>query len=251
MPLGAHLAESRVRLTGNFNLPESQSGFRFGSGTEIEEINFQCPLIVGAPQASWEIAAYSDFSENKGMFKDNPNNNQNVVTEGLEGENGVYQLSIDVNDYALDDQLYGISRSPEGLPLLSDLVFSVDQEIRSKAKEAVIGLEIRLQADGSRYILEIHPETQNVMFNVVPKGSNETSILWESQSQFVNTTGKNPITLIANGSNFTAQVNQYFLFFIEDSSTPDPGIASIYNLASGYGKTEFIIDNLLIRAPIE
>jgi hypothetical protein len=250
LPVGTHLAESKVKFTGNFKFPASQGGFEAGPGTQLEEINFQCPLIVGAPQADWGTILYSDFSVDQGVFEDKPGVLENVATKGEEGKQGEYLLSLEVSDPALNDNFYGLSRSPVGLPLLSDLVFSVDQEVRSKVQEAIIGICIRKQSGGGAYYLEMYPDTRRVTFSVIPLGSNEQSLLWEGESEFINQVGMNNLTLVANGSNFAAWINQHFLFFLEDSSILDAGTANICNTASGFGVTEIAIDNLLIRAPL-
>ena len=252
LPAGTHLAESKVRFTGNFNLPNSGGGIEVGPGTQVEEINFQCPLIVGAPQADWENVVYSDFSEDKGIFEDTPGVEDNIITRSVEGINGVYALSLDVSDYTLDDNLYyGLNGIPSGLPPLSDLVFSVDQEVRTKVQEARTGICIRKQPGGGAYYLEMDPDTRRVTFSVIPMGSNEQSLLWEGESEFINQVGINNMTLLANEGNFAAWINQHFLFFLEDYTILDAGAAYICNtVQSGFGVTEVAIDNLLIRAPL-
>lgn len=69
LPVGVHISESTVTFSEPLQLPEGQGGILIGPGTDFENLTSQCTLIVGAPDASWQVVAESDFSEEKGLFE--------------------------------------------------------------------------------------------------------------------------------------------------------------------------------------
>jgi hypothetical protein len=252
LPVGAHLAESTISFSKPFTIPPSQGGFTVGPGTDVESITFQCPLIVGAPDASWRVIAESDFSTDKGIFLSKEIQNENVKQRSKESENGVFRVSIQ-NLKADSESLMSSYYELMNQPPMSDILISFDGKVTKNSDVASYGLVLRQTAGSSsgHYGLTVNPKTQQVTFYVVPIGSNEATNLFDAQVPTVVQEGNNRITLLANGSNFWLLINDKQVFFLEDNTIPSAGDAGISILTRGSGESVYEFDNFIARSPVE
>ena len=250
LPVGAHFAESTLTFSKPFTIPQSQGGYNVGPGTELESIPFQCPLIVGAPDASWNVIAETDFSIDKDIFLSKEIQNENVKQSSIEGENGVFRVSIqnlNADAESLMSSFYKIlNQSPK-----NDIIISFDAKVTENAENASYGVSLR-QTYGSssgHYGLNVNPKSQQVTFYVVPIGSIESTNLFDAQVPTVLQEGNNRITLLANGPNFWLLINDKQVFFLEDSTILTAGDAGISILTKGSDQSVYEFDNFVARSP--
>ena len=156
---------------------------------------FQCPLIVGAPDASWQVIAESDFSADKGIFLSKEIQNENVNQRSIESENGAFRVSIQ-NLKADAESLMSSFYKVLDQPPMSDVIVSFDAKVTENSENASYGVSLRQTYDASsgHYGLNVNPKSQQVTFYVVPIGSNEQTYLFDAQVPAILQDGNNSIT---------------------------------------------------------
>ena len=252
LQVGAHLAESTITFSEPYNFPPSQGGITVGPGTAFETFSFQCPLIVGAPDASWRVIAESDFSADKGIFLSKEIRNEDVKQRSKESENGAFRVSIQnlkADAESLMSSFYKIMNQPP----MSDVIISFDAKVTENPENASYGVSLRQTYDSSsgHYGLIVNPKSQQVTFYVVPIGSNEQTYLFDAHVPTVLQEGNNNITMLANGSNFWLLINGKQVFFLEDSTILTAGDAGISILTKGPLASAYEFDNFIARSPVE
>jgi hypothetical protein len=252
LPLGIHLSDSVITWSEQLTFPESMGGITVGPGTEIEQIPFKCALMVGAPDASWDVIAESDFSTDKGIF-----GSEEIVVNSLkrsiqETKNGLVELRLEPDKS--EDENYGYEHFLylNNIPYLKDFILSFDMEIKHGDENQSYDIFFRQNdLSNSYYGLEVNPNKQEIKFYaVLPENYGEKQELVTSQIPFMNPTGKNRITFMANGSTFMYWVNDQYVYMLEDNTIQEKGYTGFRFLLDGYGERVFELDNLLLRAPI-
>jgi len=249
LSVGMHTSESTLSFSEPMQVPESQGGITVGPGTDFETFSYHCPLLIGAPDASWQVVAQSDFSEAKGLFVDKQTQTDFLIVDERESDNGVYRLHYETIIYN-EGTAYKIYRPLQNFTAAQDVIISFDADVTKIAEDAEYGLVVRKSEKADTgYYLEINPGLQQIDFRVATSASEAVS-LFSEQSPAVLQDGKNEITFLAQGDTFILWVNRKMVFFIEDSMIQEPGKIGITIGLAGEGETEFEIDNLLVRAPV-
>jgi hypothetical protein len=249
LPVGMHTSESTLSFSEPMQIPESQGGNLIGPGTDENYWSFYCPLLIGAPDASWQVVAQSDFSEAKGFFKNVQTQDDYLKFDERESVNGVYRLHYETINYAEGDTSM-IYRELQNFTAARDVIITFDANVTKTAEDAEYGLVVRKSEKADTgYYLEINPCSQQVNFRVAYSASESVS-LFSEQSPAVLQDTKNEITFLAQGDTFILWVNRKMIFFIEDSIIQEAGKVGVTVRLIGEGETEFKIDNLLVRAPV-
>ena len=245
LPLGMHLIESTLSFTDKY----TDGVYEYGPGTDLETITFQCPVLVGAPDDSWQVVASSDFSFDQGIFNSRDVDGQVAKTHGREAENGTYRVSIEPTSADYQDSWILFNSPIQPLPESTNFILSFDAQLIQQQSDAEYGVAFRYNQDtGDGYILRLDQSTQNIQFYSSTNNNQDTNTLYEGNPTAFLTEGKNRIVLMASDNTFILWLNGEFIFMVEDNAISTPGSLDIQAAAVGPGQSIFEFDNLLLRA---
>ena len=247
LPVGVHI----LNLMITFPIQINDGDSIYGPGTDNESITSQCILLVGAPAEGWPVLVESDFSQEKGVVNSNQGQTDYFSYDLREADMGVFKASVSPLDITPEDYLISMALPITAIPSSPDAIITFDTYIAEKSNVAEYGVALRVDDQGYGYYLSIDPATQIVTFYVISPDLPETLILFNGQVTTLLPDDVNQIRLMANGSNFAAWINNYFIFMVEDTTISTGGRIGFIIDASGAGTTTYEFDNLLIRSPIQ
>ncbi len=252
LPVGTHLSEAKLSFKDVLQIPQSQGGMSVGPGTGIESFTFQCPIIVGAPDASWQVVHSTDFSTNEQLFESRKSEDEYLNYSLQEGENGVYSALLDV--LYDDDTSYATASTLMPVPQgNADFLVSFNIEVKEYVKGARLGLVLRYNSDlDMGYKLYINPATQEVEFFEISQHdySPQSPTLFTGQTTALTPNGKNNIVFFVKGNTFVLWINQVLVIFLQDDLVAEAGNNFIHFDALGLGQAVFELDDLMVRAPL-
>lgn len=131
------------------------------------------------------------------------------------------------------------------------MIISFEANATKIAEYAEYGLFVRKPENAhTGYYLDINPISQQVYFSLASPDAEETTILFSGQSAAIHQNAKNEILFFANDNTFILWINRETIFLVDDSTIQEPGTIGISVSPIGAGESEFEIDNLLVRAPV-